>query len=117
MLEWFYKNGDKGNEFFSTIYSDNSSKKHHFYPDYVLSINNEIWIIEVKGGESEDGKSEDINIFSEKKMKALMEYTNKNKLKGGFVRFNKSDMSLYISITKYVESMVDNCWIRIDKMF
>jgi len=116
-VEWFYKNGDKGNEFFSIVYYDNSSKKHHFYPDYIVSINNEIWIVEVKGGESADGKSEDVDIFSEKKMKSLIEYAKKNRLNGGFIRFNKSDMRLYISTTKYTESMDDNCWMVLNKYF
>lgn len=116
-VEWFYKNGDKGNEFFSIVYSDNSSKKHHFYPDYILSINGETWIIEVKGGMSADGKSEDIDQFSEKKMISLIQYTNKYNLKGGLVRFNKSDMRLYISTTKYIEDMNDSCWQRLDKYF
>lgn len=116
-VDWFYKNGDKGNEFFSLVYTDNSSKQHHFYPDYIISMNSEIWIIEVKGGEAADGKSEDIDIFSEKKMDALVKYLDKNKLKGGFVRFNKADMRLYISTTRYVESMHDQCWTRLDKVF
>lgn len=116
-VEWFYKNGDKGTEYFSIVYSDNSSKKHHFYPDYIVSINGEVWIIEVKGGEGEDGKSEDIDLFSYKKMMALIEYTDKYKIKGGFVRYNKADMRLYISTTEYTEHMTDKNWIRIDKFF
>lgn len=116
-VDWFYKNGDKGNEFFSIVYYDNSSKKRHFYPDYIIYLMDSVWIVEVKGGESSDGKSEDIDLFSEKKMKALMDYVGKHNLNGGFVRLNKSDMRLYISTTEYKEDMSDSCWQRLDKVF
>lgn len=116
-VEWFYKNGDKGNEFFSIIYQDNTGKKHHFYPDYIVKIKGEIWILEVKGGMSADGKNEDIDIFSEKKMIALMDYVKRYNLKGGFVRYNKSDMRLYINTTNYIEDLNDTSWQRIDKYF
>lgn len=116
-VEWFYKNGDKGNEFFSIIYQDNTGKKHLFYPDYIVKIKGEIWIVEVKGGMSADGKNEDIDIFSEKKMIALMDYVKRYNLKGGFVRYNKSDMRLYINTTSYIEDLNDTSWQRIDKYF
>lgn len=115
-IQWFYKNGDKGNEFFSIVYYDNSSKKHHFYPDYILNIMDEIWIVEIKGGESIDGKNEDVDLFSSKKMEALLKYINRYNYKGGFVRLNKSDMRLYISTTEYKEDMSHECWKRLDKV-
>ncbi|WP_288710254.1 DEAD/DEAH box helicase [uncultured Clostridium sp.] len=114
-VKWFYKNGDKGNEYFSIVYRDNSTKKHHFYPDYILNFFGETWIIEVKGGMSHDGKSEDIDIYSDKKMNALIKYGKKHDIKCGFVRFNKADMKLYISCDKYEEDMNNDCWIRLDK--
>ena len=75
----------------------------------------ETWIIEVKGGMSHDGKSEDIDIYSDKKMNALIKYGKKHDIKCGFVRFNKADMKLYISCDKYEEDMNNDCWIRLDK--
>ena len=76
-----------------------------------------MWILEVKGGMSADGKNEDIDIFSEKKMIALMDYVKRYNLKGGFVRYNKSDMRLYINTTNYIEDLNDTSWQRIDKYF
>ena len=115
-VDWFLKNGDKGNEYFSIVYSDNSGKRHHFYPDYILGSQNKVWIVEVKGGESAEGESEDIDAFSEKKMDALLNYCSKYSLQGGVVRINKHNMKLYISTTKYIEDMADECWTLIDNV-
>jgi len=109
-VDWFFKNGDKGNEYFSIVYADNSGRKHHFYPDYILGVGDDIWIIETKGGESATGESEDIDKFSEKKMEALITYSQAHRNKCGIVRLNKADMRLYISTTKYIEDMEDGCW-------
>ncbi len=38
-IEWWYKNGDKGNEYLSIVYEDNSGKQKLFYPDYLISVN------------------------------------------------------------------------------
>src|SRR5699024_3840206 len=38
-IEWLYKNGDKGSEYFSIVYQDNFGKQKAFYPDYILSQN------------------------------------------------------------------------------
>lgn len=37
-VKWFYKNGDKGAEYFSIVYTDNFGKQKSFYPDYVVGI-------------------------------------------------------------------------------
>lgn len=47
-VEWVYKNGDKGNEYLSIVYADNSDKQKNFYPDYIISVNGEVWIVETK---------------------------------------------------------------------
>lgn len=109
--DWFFKNGDKGNEYFSIVYSDNSGIKRHFYPDYIVGIGNDMWIVETKGGESAYGKSEDIDKFTDKKMQALVAYSKEYNLKCGIVRLNKADMRLYISTTKYTEDMEADCWM------
>lgn len=101
--DWFYKNGDKGNEYFSILYTNEYGKQKLFYPDYILSINNELWIIETKGGENRSGSNADIDEFSEKKFNALKEYLAKYRLKGGFVVLDESgiDKELYITTTMY----------------
>ncbi|QCX33661.1 restriction endonuclease subunit R [Caloramator sp. E03] len=110
-VDWFFKNGDKGNEYFSIVYTDNAGKSRHFYPDYVLGVGDDIWVVEVKGGESSSGQSEDIDPFTEKKMDAMTAYAADNNIKCGVVRLNKHDMRLYITTTKYVEDMDNECWM------
>lgn len=109
-VEWFYKNGDKGNEFFSLVYQDNFGKQKSFYPDYVLSVNGDLWIIETKGGFSRNAQSEDIDKFSSKKFEVLKEYLKKHNLKGGFVRKDKSNNELFICMDKYNDDISSSEW-------
>ena len=95
-VDWIYKNGDKGEEYLSIVYNDNSGAQKLFYPDYVLSVNGETWIIETKGGFNRTGESEDIDIFSPKKFEVLKAYLDKHGLKGGFVRYDKQSEELCI---------------------
>lgn len=37
-IRWFYKNGDKGIEYFSIVYTDNFGKQKSFYPDYIVAL-------------------------------------------------------------------------------
>ena len=56
-VTWFYKNGDKGIEYFSIVYTDNFGKQKSFYPDYVIGdVDNNVWVIETKGGFTKTGK-------------------------------------------------------------
>lgn len=110
-VEWVYKNGDKGNEYFSIVYKDNFGKLKSFYPDYIIgTTDDEIWIIETKGGFSASGNSEDIDRFSKFKFEALKKYLAKHNLKGGFVRQNKSDMELYICTENYSDDIDSDDW-------
>lgn len=101
--DWFYKNGDKGNNYFSILYSNEYGKQKLFYPDYILSIKNELWIIETKGGENRNGSNANIDDFSAKKFNALKEYIMKYRLKGGFVVLDENgiDKELYITTTMF----------------
>ncbi len=98
--DWFYKNGDKGLEYFSIAY-DAGDKQKLFYPDYIASIKNEIWIIETKGGVSAKGNNEDIDDWSEIKFKYLKDYLDRHNMKGGFVVFNKGTRKLLITTDMY----------------
>lgn len=110
-VEWVYKNGDKGNEYFSIVYKDNFGKLKSFYPDYIIgTTDDKIWIIETKGGFSASGNSEDIDRFSKFKFEALKKYLAKHNLKGGFVRQNKSDMELYICTENYSDDIDSDDW-------
>ena len=114
-VTWWYKNGDKGNEYFSLVYSDNFGKAKMFYPDYILGIGKEIWIIETKGGFSNSGESQDIDIYSPKKFDALKEYLEKYGLKGGFVRQDKHSQELCICIETYSDDISSASWSLLEE--
>jgi type III restriction enzyme len=107
---WFYKNGDKGEEYFSIVYDDAMKKQHLFYPDYIVRVNNETWIIETKGGFSRTGESQDIDAFSEIKYKYLHQYITQNNLKGGFVRKDEKSRELCICTGEYSNDINSDKW-------
>ena len=110
-VKWLYKNGDKGSEYFSLVYTDNFGKLKSFYPDYIIGLQNgETWIIETKGGFDKTGKSEDIDIFSPKKFEVLKAYLKKHNLKGGFVRKDKQSQELCICDDHYSDDIHSNDW-------
>lgn len=110
-VKWLYKNGDKGNEYFSLVYTDNIKKLKSFYPDYIIGLQNgEIWIIETKGGFTRTGKSEDIDPFSPKKFEVLKAYLDKHNLKGGFVRKDKQSQELCICDKNYSDNIQSKDW-------
>lgn len=81
-----YKNGDKGDEYFSIVYCK-AFRRNHFYPDYIIeTTNGDIWIIEAKGGMSSDGTSRNIDSYAKNKFDALKAYAEKHpEIKCGFV--------------------------------
>lgn len=109
-VDWIYKNGDKGDEYLSVVYNDNSGAQKLFYPDYVLSVSGETWIIETKGGFTRGGDSEDIDIFSSKKFEVLKAYLDKHGLKGGFVRYDKQSEELCVCIERYSDDVHSDGW-------
>jgi len=125
---WFYKNGEHNKEFFSLVYSLNSGKQKHFYPDYILqSADGKIWIIETKGGQSSSGVNQNIDPVSLQKFNALMKYIKDYKttsfggktytLAGGFVRYDNGSQNLLINTTKWDESLDnEDVWIDINKV-
>lgn len=113
-IEWLYKNGDKGNEYLSIVYEDNFGKQKSFYPDYILSKDNEVWIIETKGGFRKSGDSEDIDKFSPKKFNVLKEYLKEHNLNGGFVRKDKSNNELFICMDNYNDDIESESWVLLE---
>lgn len=109
-VEWFYKNGDKGNEYLSIVYADNSEKQKNFYPDYIISVRGEIWIIETKGGFDRSGNSNDIDLYTPKKFKVLKDYLTRYGLKGGIVRYDEKSDALCICTDDYSDNISDDCW-------
>jgi len=113
-VKWFYKNGEHSIDYFSIIYVDAVGKKWSFYPDYIVQdTDDNIWIIEAKGGEDKNGKSKNIDIKVENKFEALKIYANKYNVKWGFVRkYDKND-DLYFCNTEYTDSMEGDNWVNI----
>ena len=110
-VKWVYKNGDKGSEYFSIVYADNTVKLKSFFPDYIIGLENgETWIVETKGGFDRTGRSEDIDIFSPKKFDVLKAYLQKHNLKGGFVRKDKQSGELCICTEHYSDDIQSNDW-------
>lgn len=110
-VKWFYKNGDKGSEYFSIVYEDNFGKLKSFYPDYIVcDSNDQIWIMETKGGFSKSGTSEDIDHFSKKKFDVLKKYLKKHNLLGGFIREKKDENVLCICIENYSDDIDSDDW-------
>lgn len=116
-VDWVYKNGDTGQQYFSIIYTTGFGKQKLFYPDYIVKMKDGlIWIIETKGGESH-GQDMNIDVQILNKFNALKEYVNKSqeKLNWGFVR-NK-DNELYLNNTVFSNSISDSCWVNIKNLF
>ena len=101
-----YKNGDKGDEYFSLVYR-RAFRRNHFYPDYIIQTQDgQIWIIEAKGGMTPDGSSNNIDKYAGKKFEALKEYAQRHpELKWGFVR--AVGTQLYISNTEWTEDVTN----------
>lgn len=117
-VKWYYKNGDKSPNYFSLVYVDAINHKWHFYPDYILCDKDDnVWIIEAKGGENKNNQSKNIDLKAENKFVALKEYATKNKIKWGFVRDYEKNNKLYFSNTEYVEDLKSDCWIALNKIF
>lgn len=117
-VKWYYKNGEKSPNYFSLVYIDAINHKWHFYPDYILCDKDDnVWIIEAKGGENKNNQSKNIDLKAENKFAALKEYATKNKIKWGFVRDYEKNNKLYFSNTEYVEDLKSDCWIALNKIF
>lgn len=113
-VKWVYKNGDKGEDFFSIVYRK-AFRRNNFYPDYIIQLQNEdIWIIEAKGGMTADGESNNIDKYAKHKFEALKEYAeNQPKIKWGFVRAVGNQ--LYLSNTIWDEDVTNrNIWKPIE---
>ena len=116
-VKWLYKNGDKGSEYLSIVYTDNFGKLKSFFPDYIVGMQNgETWIVETKGGFDHIGKSEDIDSFSPKKFEVLKTYIQKYNLKGGFVRKDKLSQELCICTEQYSNDIQSDDWELLKKL-
>lgn len=107
-IEWVYKNGDTGQQYFSIVYLDGLQHQWLFYADYiVMKKDGTVWVIETKGGESK-GKDKNIDIQIENKFNAFRNYAATHDLHWGFVR--DKDNRLYINNTIFTIDMADDAW-------
>ena len=113
-VEFVYKNGDKGTQYFSLVYNTASSS-HHFYPDYIVKLKNgDVYIVETKGGENTKGEDKNIDEYAPLKFEALKAYLEKYNLKGAFVRDIAGTLR-YLNEGEWKDDMVD--WHPIDELF
>lgn len=114
-VEWIYKNGDKGDIYYSIVYKMSFSRAN-FYPDYIIKMNNgDIWIIEAKGGVDENGDSNNVDAYAKNKFDSLKTFCNNNGYKWGFVR--SVGQFIYFSNTEWDENIYNNnVWIDINKV-
>ena len=114
-IEWLYKNGYKGQQYFSIVYIDGVQNQWLFYADYiVMKKDGTVWIIETKGGESKGiNKNRDIQI--QNKFNAFKIYADEKRLNWGFVR--DKDNQLYINNTEFAIDMADEHWVPIAQVF
>ena len=114
-IEWVYKNGDAGQQYFSIVYQDGLQHQRLFYADYiVMKKDGTVWVIETKGGEFK-GKDKNIDIQIGNKFNAFKKYATAHRLHWGFVR--DKDNRLYINNTKFVSDMADDNWKPLNQVF
>jgi type III restriction enzyme len=114
-IDWVYKNGDSGQQYFSIVYVDGIQKQWLFYADYIVKMKDgDIWVIETKGGEAK-GKDKNIDRQIENKFNAFKEYATTRNLKWGFVR--DKDNNLYINNTEFSKDMADEHWVALTALF
>jgi type III restriction enzyme len=114
-IDWVYKNGDTGQQYFSIVYLDALQKQWLFYPDYiVMKKDGTVWVIETKGGQA-SGHSKNIDVQIENKFNAFKDYAKRYNLHWGFVR--DMDNELYLNNTEFVLDMNDDRWQPIDEAF
>ena len=114
-IDWVYKNGDAGQQYFSIVYLDSLYHQWLFYADYIVKKKDgTVWVIETKGGESK-GKDKNIDPQIANKFEAFKTYASKHNLKWGFVR--DKDSQLYINNTVFAMDMADDHWEPLGKVF
>lgn len=114
-IDWVYKNGDSGQQYFSIVYLDSLLHQWLFYADYIVKKKDgTVWVIETKGGESK-GTNKNIDLQIENKFNAFKEYAKDKNLNWGFVR--DKDNRLYINNTEFAIGMADEHWVPLAEVF
>lgn len=116
IVEFFYKNGDKGPQYFSLVFGTNGGFSH-FYPDFIVKMKNgEIYIIETKGGEDVKGNDKNIDAYAPAKYEALKKYGVEYNIKWAFVRDMNEEL-FYLNEGEWVDEMNGGIWRTIEDLF
>lgn len=82
-VEWWYKNGDSGSEYFSIpYYHETENRERLFYPDWIVKTKSKIWILDTKAGITSAEQSPETQ-YKEKALKAWLK--GKKNFDGGIV--------------------------------
>ncbi|MCB2289752.1 DEAD/DEAH box helicase family protein [Clostridium sp. CS001] len=98
-IEFWYKNGDNGSEYFSIVYELEGEGIRSFYPDYIIKfVDGRIGILEAKDKKDSEAKTK---AKAERLYQYIQEENNKGKnLIGGIVAdFGDTD-NIYIKINR-----------------
>ncbi|MBL4933042.1 DEAD/DEAH box helicase [Clostridium paridis] len=114
-VDWVYKNGDKGLQYFSIVYTTSLQHQQLFYPDYIVKLKNgDVWILETKGGEL-NGQDKNIDKQVCNKFNAFKEYAEFYNVKWAFVR-DKNEKLKYNN-TEYSDQLISENWKPLKDLF
>ena len=110
-VEWWFKNGDRGSEFFSIPYEENGYEKL-FYVDFLVKVyDNRIGFFETKGIKGHGGA-----IDSKEKIKALKKYLDlqEDRFFGGVVAQKDNGWKIYDEHGQDFDVKNDDNWILLE---
>lgn len=116
-FKFIYKNGDKGSQYFSLVYGTNGGLSH-FYPDFIIKTkDNEIYIIETKGGENVKREDKNIDLYAPAKYEAMKNYASRYNLKWAFVR-DMDERLFYLNSGEWSDDIEkEGTWKPIELLF
>ena len=88
-LDWWFKNGDSGKEFFGIKYFDTTDQVNRlFYPDWIIKLDDgRICILDTKGGNTASSQETKDKAEELQRRIKLLNQTSKIKYCGGIVIF------------------------------
>jgi len=94
-VEWIYRNGEKGSEYFSLVYQDTAGRQKLLFPDYLIGVKGNVWVVEAKRGFAR-GAARIRSGEEEEKRTVLQTYLDKHGLRGGVLRWDEEQDTLCI---------------------
>ena len=107
-IDWWYRNEENKKESWKIIYTDKYGQYRNFYPDFIVSIKQQVWIIEIK-----DDSGQDLN--NKQKFDYLKQFCKVNtQLKFAFVVSTKK--GLKFNNSEWNDNFENFNWQIIDKL-